>query len=277
MSVSGWALPVGVGPCPPRVPSPGCLSRVEPQGAPCPCVCVLPAISCERLFTQPCQFTLASVCGIFSHYLVFSGSCWLSPACGRSSPRCTTLAHSCLRPLSRLVVDAPVFDMGLGDSRRCPQSVMGCSGMLSGPGVHCTLCGHGVVVVPFLGHGKCVLAVRALPVFAVFADPELSASIPGCHHYLKAGWARAFVCCSAGLWWICYQLGDMDACCAPCVLLGSGDAASTGHFLALQPGRALPWAGWGQVGAADLDAAPSHCEQLIPPDLCPVPPPPPLH
>lgn len=112
---------------------------------------------------------------------------------------------------------------------------------------------------------------------AVFADPELSASIPGCHHYLKAGWARAFVCCSAGLWWICYQLGDMDACCAPCVLLGSGDAASTGHFLALQPGRALPWAGWGQVGAADLDAAPSHCEQLIPPDLCPVPPPPPLH
>lgn len=170
--VSGWALPVEVGPCSPRVPSPGCLSRGERQGAPCPCVCVLPAISCECLFTQHCQFMLASVCSIFSHYLVFSGSCWLSSVCGWSSPRCTALAHNCLRPLSRLVVDAPAFDMGLGDSRCCPQNVMGCSGMLSGPGVqeprqlpcvHCTLCGHGVVVVPFLGHGKCVLAVRALP------------------------------------------------------------------------------------------------------------------
>lgn len=114
------------------------------------------------------------------------------------------------------------------------------------------------------------------PAKVVFADPELSASIPGCHRYLKAGDPRAFVCSGDGLWWICHQLGDMGACVAPCVLLGNGDAAGTARFLALQPGRAWPWARWGQVGAADLDAAPSHCEQLIPWDLCPVPPPPPF-
>lgn len=133
-------------------------------------VCVCASSYFLRAFIYTALSVYVSV--DLQHFFPLSGifsSCWFSPACGCSSPRCTTLAHSCLCPLSRLVVDAPAFDMGLGDCSALGWDAQGCSVVLvcrspsSCPACTCTLCGHGAAVVPFLEHGLCVLTVRARP------------------------------------------------------------------------------------------------------------------